>query len=72
MLKFKTLTLGVDGQPDDHSFKTPLLELRGHSLRGPLHIRMPLSCEMVLVKKLELEATELNLKTTTIKYIPLL
>jgi hypothetical protein len=36
MLKFKTLTLGVDGQPDDHSFKTPLLELREHPLRGPL------------------------------------
>jgi hypothetical protein len=36
MLKFKTLTLGVDGQPDDHYFTTPLLELGGHSLRGPL------------------------------------
>jgi hypothetical protein len=26
------------------------------------HIGMPLFCEMVLVKKLELEATEFNLK----------
>jgi hypothetical protein len=27
-----------------------------------VHIGMPLFCEMVLVKKLELEATEFNLK----------
>jgi hypothetical protein len=31
------------------------------------HIGMPHSCEMVLVKKLELEATELNLKTNNQK-----
>jgi hypothetical protein len=36
LLKFKALTLGVDGQPAGHSFKTPLLEPRRHSLRGPL------------------------------------
>jgi hypothetical protein len=35
------------------------------------HIGMPLSCEMVLVKKLELEATELNLKNNNHKaYTP--
>ncbi len=31
------------------------------------HIGMPLYCEMVLVKKLELEATELNLKNNSKK-----
>jgi hypothetical protein len=36
LLKFNILTLVVEGQPDDHSFNTPLLEMRGHSLRGPL------------------------------------
>ncbi len=28
--------IGVDGQPAGHSFKTPLLEPRRYSLRGPL------------------------------------
>jgi hypothetical protein len=34
---------------------------------GPPHIGMSHSCEMVLVKKLELEATELNLKNNNHK-----
>jgi hypothetical protein len=39
----------------------------------PAHIGMPHSCEMVLVKKLELEATELNLKNNNQKvYTPAL
>jgi hypothetical protein len=33
----------------------------------PLHIGMPHSCEMVLVKKLELETTEMNLKNNNHK-----
>jgi hypothetical protein len=33
----------------------------------PYHIGMPLYCEMVLVKKLQLEATEFNLKNNNQK-----
>jgi hypothetical protein len=33
----------------------------------PVHIGVPLLCEMVLVKKLELEATEFNLKNNKTK-----
>ncbi len=36
LLKFKTLTPGVDGQPAGHPFITPLLDPRRYSLRGPL------------------------------------
>jgi hypothetical protein len=36
LLKFKALTPVVDGQPAGHSFKTPLLEPRRYSLRGPI------------------------------------
>jgi hypothetical protein len=43
LLKFKALTLGVDGQPAGHSFKTPLLEPRRHSLREPLAGHTPIS-----------------------------
>ncbi len=34
---------------------------------GQVHIGMSLSCEMVLIKKLELEATELNLRNNNQK-----
>jgi hypothetical protein len=35
--------------------------------KSTTHIGMPLFCEMVLVKKLELEATEFNLKNNKYK-----